>query len=154
MAVLYQVYNRDKRSIAVDLTNADDRDALKQLIFENADALIQNLRPGLTRKYAIDEASLCAEKPSLVYCNLSAYGHSGPFKDRPGYDPLMQAFGGIMSVTGEADRAPVRVGTSIIDMGAGMWSVIGIVSALLARQQSGQGCVVDTSLYETALSTG
>ncbi len=152
VAVLYQVYNRDKRSVVVDLATADDRQALKHLIIDRADAVIQNLRPGVTTKYGIDSATLCADKPSLVYCNLSAFGGTGPLKDRPGYDPLMQAFGGIMSVTGEDGRAPVRVGTSIVDMGAGMWSVIGIISALYARNQTKRGGVVDTSLYETAIS--
>ncbi len=151
-AVLYQVYNRDKQSIVVDLADPAQCDALKRYIVQSADAVIQNLRPGVTEKYGVDAATLRGEKPSLIYCNLTAFGPSGPLKQRPGYDPLMQAFGGVMSVTGEEGRAPVRVGTSIIDMGAGMWSVIGILAALFARQSSGQGGSIDTSLYETAIS--
>lgn len=151
-AVLYQVYNRDKESIVVDLADPAQSKALKRYILENADAVIQNLRPGVTEKYGIDAATLRREKPALIYCNLTAFGPTGPLMQRPGYDPLMQAFGGVMSVTGEEGRAPVRVGTSIVDMGAGMWSVIGIIAALYARTSSGQGCSVDTSLYETAIT--
>ncbi|MEK9721485.1 MAG: CoA transferase, partial [Quisquiliibacterium sp.] len=89
-------------------------------------------------------------KPSLIYCNLGAFGRIGPLADRPGYDPLMQAFGGIMSTTGEPGRPSVRVGASIVDMGTGMWAVIGILTALRERDRTGQGCVVDVSLFETA----
>ena len=95
--------------------------------------------------------SLRALKPDLIYCTIGAFGAKGPLKDRPGYDPLMQAFAGMMSVTGEPDQRPVRVGTSIIDMAAGMWAVIGVFSALLQRKNDGSGSTVDTSLYETAL---
>ena len=90
--------------------------------------------------------------PSLIYCNLAAYGADGPLKNRPGYDPLMQAFGGLMSLTGEEGREPVRTGPSIIDQGSAMWAVIGILSALHRRAATGQGCEVGTSLYETALA--
>jgi crotonobetainyl-CoA:carnitine CoA-transferase CaiB-like acyl-CoA transferase len=85
-----------------------------------------------------------------VYCNLGAFGARGPLADQPGYDPLMQAFGGIMSVVGEPGRPAVRVGPSIIDIGTGMWAALGIVSALLRRQLTGSGSVVDVSLFETA----
>ncbi|WDI30110.1 CoA transferase [Hyphococcus flavus] len=151
VAVIYQAFNRDKRSIVVDLSDEEERNGLKSYILEEVDVVIQNLRPGVMEKYGLDSETLCTEKPSLIYCNLSAYGQTGPMRNRPGYDPLMQAFGGIMSVTGEEGRAPVRVGTSIVDMGAGMWSVIGVLSALIARSNSGCGSVVDTSLYETAI---
>ncbi len=96
------------------------------------------------------EQKLLNLKPSLIYCNIGAFGKVGPLKDKPGYDPLMQAFGGIMSTTGEFGRPPVRVGASIVDMGTGLWAVIGVLTALLQRQQTGKGQVVDVSLYETA----
>ena len=92
------------------------------------------------------------EKPQLIYCNLTAFGAEGPLKSTPGYDPLLQAFGGLMSVTGHEGAEPVRTGPSIIDQGAGMWAVIGILAALIRRNQSGEGCEVNTSLFETALS--
>ena len=91
--------------------------------------------------------AMTALKPSLVYCNVGAFGASGPLSRRPGYDPLMQAFGGIMSVVGEEGRPPVRVGPSIMDMGTAMWAVIGVVSALYRRKETGRGGVVDVSLF-------
>ena len=86
--------------------------------------MIQNLRPGQTEDLGLDSATLLKRKPSLVYCNVGAFGNPGPLQGRPGYDPLMQAFGGIMSTTGEPGRPSVRVGSSIVDMGTGMWGVI------------------------------
>ena len=108
------------------------------------------MRAGLVTQYGIG-AELRERNPRLVYCNLGAFGAKGPYLNRPGYDPLMQAFGGIMSVTGNEGEPPVRVGVSIIDQGAGMWSVIGILAALHRRDVTGEGCTVDTSLFETAL---
>jgi crotonobetainyl-CoA:carnitine CoA-transferase CaiB-like acyl-CoA transferase len=102
--------------------------------------------------FGLDAASLRTRKPALVYCNLGAFGSLGPLADRPGYDPLMQAFSGIMSVVGEPGRPPVRVGPSIVDMGAGMWAVVGIVCSLMRRRETGVGAVVDVSLFETATS--
>ena len=152
MSSTFQSLNRNKRSAIVDLKNADERERLRRLIVERADVVIQNLRPGSAKEFGLDAASLRALKPELVYCTIGAFGAHGPLKDRPGYDPLMQAFAGLMSVTGEPDQPPVRVGTSIIDMAAGMWSVIAVLGALLSRKADGQGAAVDTSLYETALA--
>jgi len=95
---------------------------------------------------------LIAEKPALVCCNLAAFGNTGPLRDRPGYDPMMQAYSGLMSLLGEDGRPPVRVPASIVDMGAGMWSVIGILAALQERGRTGKGGIVETSLYETGLA--
>ncbi|MBM3573676.1 MAG: CoA transferase, partial [Alphaproteobacteria bacterium] len=147
----FQCLNREKMSIAVDLKNPAELQRLKRLILDKADIVLQNMRPGLVAKLGLD-ARLRQDKPRLIYCNLGAFGALGPMKAMPGYDPLMQAFGGIMSITGEEGRPPVRVGPSIIDMAAGMWSVIGILAALNRRAATGQGCEVDTSLYETALA--
>lgn len=152
MSAIFQSYNRNKRSIIVDLRDAAQRERLKTLIIERVDAVVQNLRPGLVEELGLDGATLRRGKPELIYATIGAFGASGPYRARPGYDPLMQAFGGLMSVTGEPGRPPVRVGTSIIDMAAGMWAVIGIVSALFGRAQSKRGCTINTSLYETALA--
>jgi len=152
MSAIFQSYNRNKKSIVVDLRDEVQRARLKTLIIERVDAVVQNLRPGLVEELGLDAATLRHSKPELIYATIGAFGASGPYRSRPGYDPLMQAFGGLMSVTGEPGRPPVRVGTSIIDMAAGMWAVIGIVSALFARAQSKQGCAINTSLYETALA--
>jgi len=147
----FQGINRNKLSAVVNLSDPSEAASLKAFIVAEADVVIQNMRPGIVDRFGIGE-SLRKDSPSLIYCNLSAFGSSGPLRDKPGYDPLMQAFGGIMSVTGEADRPPVRVGPSIVDMGAALWSVIGILSALHRRKETGTGCTVDTSLFETSLA--
>ena len=147
----YNAFNRDKRGVTVDIKDDADRAWLRWYCTEQTDAVIQNMRPGLAAKNGLGAEELTAANPRLIYCNMGAFGRVGPLAGRPGYDPLMQAYGGIMSVTGEEGRPPIRVGTSIVDMATGMWSVIGIIAALRRRDETGQGCIVDTSLYETAL---
>ena len=146
----FQPLNRNKKSVVCDLRDTAQLAALKRLIQDRADMVLQNLRPGQVEKLGLDGAALCAEKPALIYCNLGAFGSKGPLRGRPGYDPLMQAFGGIMSTTGEEGRPPVRVGPSIVDLGTGMWAVIGMLTALKRRADSGRGGIVDVSLFETA----
>lgn len=146
----FQPLNRNKKSVVCELRDPPTLAALKRLIVERADIVLQNLRPGQVGQLGLDAHSLMAIKPDLIYCNIGAFGNAGPFKDRPGYDPLMQAFSGIMSTTGEIGRGPVRVGASIVDMGTGMWSVIGVLSALHTRRDTGKGSIVDVSLFETA----
>ena len=148
----YEALNRDKRGITVNLKNEAERAWLRRLCGSQVDVVVQNLRPGSVERYGLGAAELTRENPRLVYCNLGAFGDRGPLRNHPGYDPLMQACGGIMSVTGEEGRPPVRVGTSIIDMGTGMWCAIGILAALSRRAATGRGCVVDASLYETAIA--
>ena len=149
-AATFQGINRGKQSVVCELRNDEQRARLLQYIDARADVVLQNLRPGQVDALGLGGAALLARKPSLIYCNVGAFGATGPLAARPGYDPLMQAFGGIMSVVGEEGQAPVRVGPSIIDMGAAMWGVIGIVSALYRRRASGKGGIVDVSLFETA----
>ena len=145
--------NRNKRSITVDMGDAAQRERLERLILDEADAVLCNLRPGSADKHGLGAAQLLARKPSLVYADIGAFGRGGPLSDLPGYDPLMQAFGGLMSITGEAEgRPPIRVGVSMIDMGAGLWAAIGVMGALIERQRTGYGGRVETSLYETALA--
>jgi crotonobetainyl-CoA:carnitine CoA-transferase CaiB-like acyl-CoA transferase len=145
--------NRGKSGITVNFSDPEEAGRLRRLILDRADAVIQNLRAGVMQGYGLGAAELTAQKPSLIYCDLGAFGESGPMSSKPGYDPLMQAFAGIMSVTGEGgDRPPVRVGVSIVDMGSGMWATIGILAALFERTRTGRGGAVATSLYETALA--
>lgn len=148
----FQSMNRDKRSITIDLKDDAEREWLRAYCMTTADVVIQNMRPGAVEKYGLGAADLRAVKPGLVYCNLGAFGAVGPMRDQPGYDPLMQAFGGIMSVTGEDGRPPIRVGTSIVDMGTGLWCAIGILGALLNREKTASGCTVDASLFETSVA--
>ncbi|MGN1055949.1 MAG: CaiB/BaiF CoA transferase family protein [Comamonas sp.] len=151
-AAAFQAINKGKKSVTCHLRSDEDAAQLRRLVVEQADVVIQNLRPGQLDKLGMGAQALTAAKPSLIFCNMGAFGATGPLAHRPGYDPLMQAFGGIMSVVGQEGQESVRVGPAIIDMGTGMWAVIGIQSALLKRAQTGQGCVVDVSLYETAVS--
>jgi crotonobetainyl-CoA:carnitine CoA-transferase CaiB-like acyl-CoA transferase len=149
-AATFQALNRNKRSVVCELRDAQQRERLAQYIVEHADVVLQNLRPGQIEALDLGAEALLARKPALVYCNVGAFGANGPLAGRPGYDPLMQAFGGIMSVVGEEGQEPVRVGPSIIDMGTAMWAATGIVAALYRRRGTGVGGVVDVSLFETA----
>ena len=149
---IFVALNAGKHSVTVDLYDEEQRAQLRRFILEKADVVIQNLRPGQAEKMGLGADELIAEKESLIYVNSGAFGAKGPYNMRPGYDPLMQAFGGIMSVTGEEGRPPVRVGTSIVDMGTGMWCAMGVLAALQNRNKTGKGCRIDASLYETALA--
>jgi len=151
-ATAFHAFNRAKRGITIDLADPAQVDKLRALVRDRADVLIHNLKYGTLDRYGLSAEALTAKKPSLVWCNLGAFGSTGPLRDRPGYDPMMQAYGGLMSLLGEDGRPPVRVGVSIIDIATGMWSVIGILAALQERQRTGRGGVVDTSLYETTLA--
>src|SRR5215212_2607550 len=150
-AKLFHVLNHNKRGLALDLRDGVTAARLKTFILEHADVVLQNMRPGAIDKLGLGAKSLRGEKPALIYCDLGAYGRTGPLRERPGYDPLMQAHGGIMSVTGVDGGEPVRVGVSIVDQGAGMWAAMGILAALNRRHVTGAGCHVTTSLFETAI---
>ena len=151
-ATCFHAVNRGKQGITIDLADPEDAARLKALILERADVVIHNLKYGALDKYGLSASDLIAEKPRLVCCNLNAFGSVGPLRDRPGYDPMMQAYSGLMSLLGEDGRPPVRVTASIIDMGSATWSVIGILAALRERDRTGMGGIVDTSLYETSLA--
>jgi crotonobetainyl-CoA:carnitine CoA-transferase CaiB-like acyl-CoA transferase len=151
-ATCFHAVNRGKQGIAIDLADPDDAARLKALILDRADVVIHNLKFGALDKYGLGPAALVAEKPSLVCCNLNAFGAVGPLRERPGYDPMMQAYSGLMSLLGEDGRPPVRVTASIIDMGTANWAVVGILAALRERDRTGKGGIVDTSLYETSLA--
>ncbi len=142
--------NAGKRSLALSLRDERGRTALLRLA-ERSDVFLQGLRPGLAEELGLGAAVVRERNPRLVYCSIGAYGRVGPLSGEPGYDALMQAAGGLISMTGEPERPGVRVGSSLIDMGTGMWAALGIVAALLQRERTGTGAEVDTSLYETAL---
>lgn len=146
----FHALNRGKRSICLDIKNPVQLATLHDLIDRHADVFLHNLRPGSSSKYKLDAETLRARKNELVVCELGAYGHVGPLNQLPGYDPLMQAFSGIMTLTGETGQAPVRAGVSIVDFGTGMWAVIGTIAALLRRERQHTGATVNSSLLETA----
>lgn len=146
VGAMFVAANAGKRSLAVSLRSEDGREAVRRVV-DGADVVVVALRPGLAEQLGLDEETLRTRRPKLVYVNIGAFGRTGPLADRPGYDPLMQAFAGIVSVTGEPDRPGVRSGASLIDIGTGVWAALGVLASLLA----GGPHRVDVSLYETAL---
>ena len=149
-ASYFHALNRDKRGITINLRDTNERKWLRDFCIEETDIVIQNMRPGRVDDYGLGADELTSANSRLIYCNIGAFGKVGPLASSPGYDPLMQAYGGIMSITGEEGRPPIRVGTSIVDMGTGLWCVVGILAAIRRRGEAGKGCIVDASLYETA----
>ncbi|HKC78140.1 MAG TPA: CoA transferase, partial [Gaiellaceae bacterium] len=143
--------NAGKRSLAVDLGDDRGREIVLRLA-DGADVFLQSLRPGAAERHGFGADRLRARNPRLVHCSIGAFGSHGPLSERPGYDPLLQAAAGIMSVTGESGRPPVRVGVSLIDLGTGVWAALGVLAALYERERTGVGRTLELSLYETALS--
>jgi crotonobetainyl-CoA:carnitine CoA-transferase CaiB-like acyl-CoA transferase len=148
---MFLASNAGKRSLAVDLGHPRGLEALLRLA-DHSDVLVQSLRPGAAETHGFGVEAVRGRNPRLVYCTIGAFGAVGPLSTQPGYDPLLQAASGIMSVTGENGRPPVRVGVSLIDLGTGVWAALGVISALYERERTGVGRTLDVSLYETALS--
>ena len=149
-SLYFHSQNRNKRSVMLDLKSPADIEALHRLC-ETADILIQNLRPGVVDEIGIGPEAMLARHPRLVYCSIWAFGYQGPMRLKPGFDPLLQAYGGMMSVTGRPQDPPTFCGASINDKATGMFCAIGALAALRQRDQTGKGCLVDTSLFETAV---
>src|SRR5689334_11233807 len=146
----FMILNRNKRSFAVDLKTPGGLEAVRRLV-AGADVLIENHRKGTLDKLGLGYEAMSALNPRLVYCAISGYGRTGPYGDKPGFDLIAQGFAGIMSITGEPGGPPAKSGTSIADINAGILAALGIVSALVARQATGKGQVVETSLMEAAI---
>jgi len=147
----YLALNRSKRSLALDLKATEARAILARLV-ARADILVQSLRPGGARELGLDGAAARAANPRLVHCSVTAFGTRGPLRDQPGYDPMMQAYAGLMSLTGYPGQPPTRAGTSLVDMGTGMWAALAILAALRERDRTGQGLEITTALFDTALA--
>jgi crotonobetainyl-CoA:carnitine CoA-transferase CaiB-like acyl-CoA transferase len=150
-SVSFHSNNRGKRSVTLDLKHPDDVAKLRALA-SDADILIQNLRPGVVDAIGIGAEALRAINPRLIYCSIWAFGHAGPLRLAPGFDPLMQCYGAVVSLTGRPDDPPTFCAPAINDTATGMWCVIGALAALQQRDRTGQGCVVDTSLFESAVA--
>ncbi len=151
----FTVLNRGKRSISLDISKPAGREAVLR-IASTCDVLLENFRGGKAAALGLDEESVRARKPDIIYASLSAYGPAGPDYTRPGYDAILQARTGIMSVTGSGESAsanplPIRAGVSILDLGTGVWMALGVLAALLERQRSGNGQRVDSSLFQTGV---
>ena len=139
--------NRSKESVALDLKNPRDLQSLKKIIAK-ADVLVQNLAPGATARMGLDAASLRAQHPRLIVCDISGYGNDGPYRDKKAYDLLIQSEAGYLSVTGTPE-APCKSGNSIADIAAGMYAYSNILSALLQREKTGEGSHIDVSMLES-----
>jgi crotonobetainyl-CoA:carnitine CoA-transferase CaiB-like acyl-CoA transferase len=140
--------NRNKESVTVDFKAPEGRAILDRLIAK-ADVLVENFRPGTLAKLGFDYASLSRQYPRLVYCSISGFGQTGPRSKEPGYDAVMQAEGGLMSITGDGDGAPFRLGVAIADIATGMFAAQGITAALFARERTGRGQEVDIAMLDS-----
>jgi crotonobetainyl-CoA:carnitine CoA-transferase CaiB-like acyl-CoA transferase len=143
--------NRNKRSLVLDLKSPEHQAVLHRLVAD-ADVLLENYRPGVAARLGADWETLSSINPRLIYASVSGFGQTGPYAQRPGYDLIAQGLSGVMSVTGEPDGDPVKCGIPIGDLSAGLFCAIGILSAVVARERTGRGQHIDTSLFEGALA--
>lgn len=146
-ATYYAAVNRGKQSVTIDFSRPEGAQLVKGLIAK-ADVVLENFRPGTLDKHGLDYASLSSENPGLIYCSVTGFGHSGPYRERPGYDFLMQGMAGVMSVTGKPGAGPTRAGLPIADYSAGLTAAIGILAALNHRHSTGRGQSVDVALFD------
>ncbi len=150
-AAYFLSVNRNKRGLAVDLKDPEGRELVQRLA-STADVVVENFRPGAADRLGLGYAQVSQENPGVVYASISGYGQTGPLRDEPGYDAIAQALSGMMSVTGEQDGPPVRIGVAGADLAAGMWCTIGVLAALRRREQTGAGQWVDISLLDGQIS--
>ncbi|MBX9588326.1 MAG: CoA transferase [Hyphomonadaceae bacterium] len=149
-SAVFQALNVNKRGITIDLKDAAQI-AWVQDYVSSCDVLVHNLRPGVMEELGLGSEALMHANPRLVYCSVSAFGPTGPMQRHPGYEPMVQAFSGLFSINGYPDRAGTRIGVSALDLGSAVWAALGCLTALYQRQNTGRGCMVDASLFETAL---
>jgi formyl-CoA transferase len=143
--------NRNKKSLTLNLKSSEGQEIVKQLAAE-ADVLIENFIPGTTERMGIDYETLSAQNPGLIYCSITGYGQTGPYRDRPGYDFMIQAQGGIMSLNGPPDGEPFKVGVAIVDITAGLFAYGAILAALHERSQSSRGQYIDVALLDSQVA--
>ena len=147
----YLGLNRNKRSVTLDFNMPEDKQRLLELL-KTATVVVENFRPGTLKRHGLDYETLHTLNPGLVYCSISGYGQTGPYTSRPGYDFVAQAESGLMSVTGEVDGEPQRVGSPVADLSAGLFACMSILAALRVRDHTGQGQHIDISLFEAAVA--
>jgi crotonobetainyl-CoA:carnitine CoA-transferase CaiB-like acyl-CoA transferase len=150
-SVSFHNNNRGKRSVTLDIKDPEDVARLMALA-AHADILIQNLRPGIVEEFGIGPEAMLAVNPRLIYCSIWAFGYTGPLRLAPGFDPLLQCYGAVVSLTGRPEDPPTFCAPAIHDTATGMWCVIGALAALKQRDTTGRGCVIDTSLFESAVA--
>ncbi|MCE8545494.1 CoA transferase [Ruegeria pomeroyi] len=151
LSAYFMAANRNKKSVALDISTPEGQAQIRRLA-AHADILIENFKPGGLAKYGLDYASLGPEFPSLVYCSISGFGQTGPNASKPGYDLMAQGFGGVMSLTGEPEGAPMKVGVGIADVMCGMYATVGILAALHHRQRTGEGQHIDLALVDAQVA--
>jgi len=149
---VYVAFNRNKRSVALDLATEPGRRTARALI-DKADVVVENFSTGVMAKYGLDWETVGPANPRLVYCSVSAYGRSGPFAGRPGYDPVVQSESGFMSMNGEPDREPLRSGSPMMDLTTGITAAQAVLAALFGRARTGKGQFVEVALFDTGFST-
>jgi crotonobetainyl-CoA:carnitine CoA-transferase CaiB-like acyl-CoA transferase len=143
--------NRNKRSVAINLKSDAGRKVFYELV-KTADILVENYRPGAAARLGIDYSSLSATNPSLIYASISGFGQTGPWSQRPGFDLIAQAMGGVMSITGYPGEAPAKAGVPLADIGCALFSLYGILSAYILREKTGRGQHIDASLFDSAIA--
>ncbi|WP_300058526.1 CaiB/BaiF CoA-transferase family protein [uncultured Roseobacter sp.] len=151
LSAYFMAANRNKQSISVDLSTEDGQETVRALA-ARADVVIENYKPGGLEKYGLDHATLLAAHPQLVYCSISGFGQTGPNREQPGYDLMAQGYGGIMSLTGDPDGPPMKVGVGIADVMCGMYAAIGILAALHHRDATGEGQHIDLALVDAQMA--
>ncbi|ALX48983.1 CaiB/BaiF CoA transferase family protein [Lentibacillus amyloliquefaciens] len=151
VSAYYLCANRNKRSITLDLKSEEGIKAIKELV-RDSDVIVNNFKTGTMQRLGLDYETLSEINPELVYCSITGFGETGPYKDMPGYDFIIQAMSGLMSITGDHESGPQKVGVAITDILTGLYACIGIQGALLERNQSGKGQKIDLSLYDSAVS--
>jgi formyl-CoA transferase len=139
--------NRNKKSVTIDLKHSEGQRLARELI-ASADILVENFRPGTAAKLGLDYETISAESPSLIYCSITGYGQNGPYRERSGYDFMIQAQGGILSITGPEEGPPSKVGVAIVDITAGLYASSAILAALFHRKESGEGQQIDIALLD------
>lgn len=152
MGASFLAQNADKRSIVVDLKSAEGRQTFLRLV-ESADVVLENFRPGVMKRLGLDHEALRAAKPGLIYCAISGFGQDGPLAKAPAYDQIIQGRSGVMSITGSADSAPLRVGYPVCDTFGGLTAAFAICAALVRRMQSGKGAFLDVSMLDASLAS-
>ncbi|MCL6284097.1 CoA transferase [Ruegeria sp. 2012CJ41-6] len=151
LSAYFMSANRNKKSVAVDITTPEGQATIRRLAAE-ADILIENFKPGGLAKYGLDYASLASELPWLVYCSISGFGQTGPNASKPGYDLMAQGYGGIMSLTGDPEGSPMKVGVGIADVMCGMYATVGILAALRHKERTGEGQQIDIALVDSQIA--
>jgi len=150
-ATYFLAANRNKKSVAIDISKPDGA-ALVRRLARRSHVMVENFRTDMLERYGLDYASLASENPALIYCSVTGFGHDGPYKDKAGYDYLIQGMGGLMSITGQPDGAPggepMKVGVAVADVVSGLYTAIAILAALLHQSQTGEGQEIDMALFD------